>query len=170
MILHHIRIQQTKNSTRGVLLMHDPKVEERIVWICELLEDGYRGEKQRGITRIDPNLYEVQPIQYGRFYEKYHQEFGDNFAVAVVNKFGEDKAGRHGNVRVHMGNFVEDTEGCPLTAIRVDYDPKKKVFFGIPTSSTPAYRKLYEILNGVYDPETKRFKEPVFWKISEQFV
>lgn len=170
MILHHIRIQQTRNSTRGVLLMHDPKVEERIIWVCELLEDGYREVKEKGVTRIDPNMYEVQPIQYGRFYEKYHEEFEHEVAFAIVDKFGIDRAGRHGNVRVHMGNFVEDTDGCPLTAIRVDYDPAKKKFFGVLTSSKPAYLRLYEILHAIYDPETKRFKEPVFWRVSEQFV
>lgn len=170
MILHHIRVQETKNSTRGVLLYNDPIIEDRPIWVCEILEDGYRKDKVRGVTRIDALQYEVVPIQYGKFHQKYSQEHGHKFATALMDKRGIDKAGRHGNVRVHKGGDVEDTDGCPLTAIRVDYDPRAKNFFCVPGSSTPAYLRLYAILEKLYVPETNSFKEPVFWKISEQFV
>ncbi len=169
MILHHIRIQKAKDTIRGVLLRHDPKVEERIEWICELLEDIWRQIKVHGKTAIDAKTYEIVPIQYGKFYDKFAKK-GDLFAIALMDKKGIDKAGRHSNVRVHPGADEDDTDGCPLTANRVDYDPKQKDFFVVPGSSTPAYRRLYALLLTIYDKETNTFKEPAFWQISEQYI
>ena len=170
MILHHLRIQQTRNSTRGVLLKHDLKVEDHIDWVCEILEDGYRELKNKdthGLVRIDAAMYEIVPIQYGKFYDPKSDFL---FAIALMDKKGVDRAGRHGNVRVHKGGTVKDTDGCPLTAIRVDYDPAQKNFFVVSGSSTPAFLRLYNALLPIYDRETNSFKEPAFWKISEQFV
>ena len=169
MILHHIRWQQTKNSTRGYLIAQFSKIADALKFVCELLEDGPRLIKVRGLTRIDAQIYHVVPIQYGKFYDKYKAD-GDLFAIALMDAKGVDTAGRHGNVRAHKGNTVEDTDGCPLTAVRVDYDPKTKNFIVVAGSSTPAYRRLYETLLEVYDQETNTFTEDVFWKISEQFV
>lgn len=165
-VLKHFRIQvsRNQNSTRGVLMTPTN-------WLGEVLEDGPRKEKVRGMTRIDAKDYVVRPIQYGRFYEQYAEEHGHKFAIALVDTVdGPDRAGRHGNVRVHKGNKVENTDGCPLICNRVDFDPKTGLFFGVAGSSTPAYLRLYEYLEQYYDAEKKAFSTPIFWDIVEQEI
>lgn len=175
--LHHLRVEQNKLSTRGILVRHDEKIEERIIWICDILEDGMPadGKKIKGLTRIDPKTYYVVPIQYGRFYEKYKSdpsEGGHNhkFAIALMDQPGKDTAGRHGSVRVHKLNTTDQTDGCPGTGNRVEYNQKTKLFEIPGGLSTPAYLRLYNLLFQQYDETTNKFKQDVFWVISEQFI
>ena len=168
MELLHIRVQQTKDSTRGLVMNHTP---EKTEWVCEVLEDGYRPPeaKEHGKTRIDAKRYRVVPIKFGRFFLQYSKN-GDKFAIALMETPPTDRAGRHGNVRVHKGNKIVDTEGCPLVGNRVDYDPTTGNFFIVGGSSTPAYLRLYALLAGVYDSVKGEFTEDVYWTIQEQFI
>jgi hypothetical protein len=165
MILDHIRCEQTRDSTRGTLICYEQTVE----WICDVLEDGYRKEKEHGRTRIDAKTYHIVPIQFGRFYEKYQEAHGHKFAIALMENPSIDRAGRHGNVRVHKGNKVEDTEGCPLVG-QLRFDGISKNFVLLAGTSTPAYLRLYKLLEAYYNEETKAFTEDIFWRITEQFA
>jgi len=167
MDLFHYRIQQTKDSTRGFLML---KTDSPMRWVCDVLEDGYREKKEHGKTRIDALTYQVHPIQFGRFYAQYKKDHQHKFAIALMDSEGFDRAGRHGNVRVHKGNVVDDTEGCPLVGNRVDYDSTTKNFCVVPSSSTPAYLRLYKALESLFDEETKAFTVPVRWIIVDQIL
>lgn len=170
MILDHIRAEQTKDSTRGILLHYSGGAEEYTTteWLCDVLEDGYRKQKEHGKTRIDAKTYYVVPIQYGRFYERYNEAHGHKFAIALMDKPGVDRAGRHGNVRVHKGNKVQDTEGCPLVG-QLRFDGIGKNFVLLSGTSTPAYLRLYKLLEPYFNEEKKAFSEDIFWRITEQF-
>jgi hypothetical protein len=169
MILDHIRCEQTRDSTRGILLAYSGSEQETTEWLCDVLEDGYRKVKEYGKTRINCKTYCVVPIQYGRFYAKYNEAHGHKFAIAIMDEPGKDRAGRHGNVRVHKGNKVADTEGCPLVG-QLRFDSIGKNFVLLAGTSTPAYLRLYKFLEAYYNEETKNFTEDIFWRITEQFA
>lgn len=170
MILDHIRCEQTTDSTRGILLSYSGSGELDLTeWICDVLEDGFRKVKEHGKTRIDCKTYHIVPIQYGRFYQKYNEAHGHLFAIALMDTPGVDRAGRHGNVRVHKGNKAADTEGCPLVG-QIRFSSLDKNFVLLGGTSTPAYLRLYKLLEPYFNPETKAFNEDIFWRITEQFA
>ena len=168
MILDHIRVEQTQNSTRGMLLAQFQKEGSIPTWISDVLEDGYRKVKEHGKTRIDPATYHVVPIQFGRFYQRYNEAHGHLFAISLMDNPPVDRAGRHGNVRVHKGNKNTDTEGCPLVG-QIRFDAASQNFVLLGGTSTPAYLRLYKLLEPYFSQETKAFSEDVFWRITEQF-
>ena len=170
MILDHIRCEQSKDSTRGILLAYNGSGEfDTTEWICDVLEDGFRKIKEHGKTRIDCKTYHVVPIQYGRFYQKYNEAHGHQFAIALMDVPGTDRAGRHGNVRVHKGNKAEDTDGCPLVG-QIRFSSLDGNFVLLAGTSTPSYLRLYKLLEPYFNVETKSFSEDVFWRITEQFA
>lgn len=165
MKLYHLRVEQTKDSTRGILIQMDG---DKPVYLTSILEDGYRETKVKGETRIDPAAYFVVPIQFGRFYQAYSAAHGHKFAIALMSNPPEDTAGRHGNIRVHKGNEVTDTLGCCLVGNNIHLVGEN---FEIPQGmSTPAYLAFYNFLYQFYDETTKKFKEEITWSIIEQFI
>jgi len=169
MILDHIRCEQTQDSTRGTLIAQFQKDGTTPTWVCDVLEDGYRKVKEHGKTRIDMGTYHVVPIQFGKFYDKYREAHGHQFAIALMDNPPIDRAGRHGNVRVHKGNKSTDTEGCPLVG-QIRFSSVDKNFVLLAGTSTSSYLKLYKLLEPFFNPETKSFSEDIFWRITEQFA
>lgn len=123
-----IQIVESPNSTVSYMLI-DGKHE------CFVVEDGYSKTKVKGETRIDGGVYYLGMRTHGRFYEQYKAKFGHEFAIEIkdVPKFSD--------ILVHIGNDIEDTNGCNLANKGFSQDTKGN-FFGI--DSTRAYLDFYK--------------------------
>jgi hypothetical protein len=94
-----------KRATLGRLFMEQPGTlvpdVKQYAWICETLEDEIRppGVKVYGETCIPPGRYRVRLITSARF--------GPNIpGVEDVPMFEA--------IRIHAGNYIDDTDGCIL--------------------------------------------------------
>lgn len=106
-----------------------------------VVEDGYREQKVMGETRIPAGRYQVVQCQQGRFFAAYKNRFGHDFVPYLKNVPGFE------GVLLHIGNTVNDTQGCLLicSGIKMDTDGS---YLGV--ESTAAYRRLYSMLNLAY--------------------
>lgn len=77
---------------------------------CWTLEDSVRDEKVQGKTAIPYGVYDVEITYSPRFKRDTIQLFN------TPDKAVEGNGMRFTGVRVHGGNTVDDTEGCPLVA------------------------------------------------------
>ena len=77
---------------------------------CWTLEDAVRDEKVHGQTAIPYGVYDVEITYSPRFKRDTIQLFN------TPDKAVEGNGMRFTGVRVHGGNTVDDTEGCPLVA------------------------------------------------------
>jgi Family of unknown function (DUF5675) len=161
-IFSMVRTHQTRDSTLSSLTFSKDLS-------CFILEDGYRQVKEWGRTRIDPNIYRIVPIQYGRFYMSYAKAYGHKFAIAIMNDSDPelDKCGRHGNVRLHIGNFVTDTDGCLLCGTTSGFDKDNNLY--TIQGSKDKYLAIYKFLETFFDEKTGKFSEPLKIKIVEQW-
>jgi hypothetical protein len=136
MLLTQTVIKESPNSTVSKLECSD-------IFLGFVIEDGHRPVKIPGETRIPGGKYPLKPIQYGTHYERYSKRFGHDFAIAVTD------VPNFSYIRYHIGNYVRDTEGCPLNNWGFYWDEKKQIFVG--SRSTACYLNFYEFLKKGFD-------------------
>lgn len=127
-----IEIASTTNSTVSMLYI-DGRHESFII------EDGYRGAKVPGETRIDGGIYHLKARYHGKFYEEYKRKFNHEFAIEIVG------VKNFTDILSHIGNTVKDTRGCTLNNMGFKIDVNTGNYVGI--DSTTAYKRFY---NSVY--------------------
>ena len=90
-------------------LMQDVKLPE---FLCWTLEDAIRppGEKVHGQTCIPPGRYRVSLVHSARFGP-------ETISLDPVPMFT--------GIRVHAGNAIDDTDGCPLVGETRSSTPNK---------------------------------------------
>lgn len=126
------KIAETKNSTVSKMLISGE-------FFCFVVEDGYRAEKVAGETRIPDGVYNIVKRTEGSFYSRYKKNFGHAYALQLENVPGFQF------ILIHTGNTVEDTRGCLLVADGIAI--QKGAFVGVPGLSTPAYLRLYSLID-----------------------
>ena len=136
-------IAQTKNSTVSSVhySLNEFTVDEETHFLGFMIEDGYRKDKVWGETRIYGGIYDVNKIQHGRFYEKYKRQFNHKFAIEIVHTTEIHPKFKH--LRIHTGNTVRETNGCPLINTGVIMSNGNWVGRG----SRDAYLKLYDLVD-----------------------
>jgi len=102
-----IRVEQGTEATLGTLLVDGQS-------ICWTLEEPWRGNQQ-----------DVSCIPPGRYPLKLENSPSKGRALWTI----KDVPGRV-YVRIHAGNTVDDTEGCPLTGIDPGYLKGKRAVLG----------------------------------------
>jgi hypothetical protein len=124
-----VRIAYRDTYTIGKLYVKDDKISDNWSYLCDTLEDKYRGDKLDGIkvfgqTAIPKGTYK------GCF--DYSTHFHTIMPHILDVPYFE-------GIRIHCGNTDLDSEGCLL----VGYNTSK----GILTNSRFAFQKLMNFLN-----------------------
>jgi len=120
------KLKETANSTLSAMTVNGE-------FFCYVLEDAERIPKIWGESRIPGGIYNVLPVTHGRFYNKYKEKFGHEFALHV------EKVSNFTGIMIHVGNQVHDTLGCLLVG---DSYVKNKDY--VLMKSTVAYKRLYD--------------------------
>ncbi|MFW5498568.1 MULTISPECIES: DUF5675 family protein [unclassified Maridesulfovibrio] len=116
-----IRVESTDEATLGGLLVDGKS-------ICWTLEEPWRENKQN-----------ISCIPVGRYPIKLEYSPSKRCELWTV----KDVPGRS-YVRIHKGNTVDDTEGCPLTGIKPGYLEGKRAVLG----SREAFKEFMDAMNG----------------------
>ncbi|WP_207422824.1 DUF5675 family protein [Desertivirga brevis] len=126
-----IRVAAGKNSTLSHLYINS-------IFQCFLLEDSIRKEKIRGITCIPEGKYQLRLNTTAGMNQRYKQSY------AGLHKGMLEISGipNFSLVFIHVGNYITDTAGCPLTGhswavVKGDFQVQQSAF---------AYREAYPIL------------------------
>lgn len=104
------------------------------------LEDGYKAKKVYGQTRIPHGLYRLQKRFHGKHFERYSRRYGHDFTIEIMD------IPSFTNVLFHTGNFIRDTEGCPLINTGYSLSNRDGSFFGL--KSLLAYTSFYSFMDG----------------------
>ena len=118
--IHHIVQHRTYHPTFTESELFVPWSDERFCWI---LEDQGRpvNVKFPGETCIPEGIYEVGYSVSQRFGKEMIQLTGIGRKDFVLSKDGVSFSG----VRVHGGNDVDDSHGCPLANFNTDHKGKQ---------------------------------------------
>ena len=103
---------------------------------CFILEDIYRDEKIKHITRISEGTYQLTLRVYGKFHTTYSKKYPE-FHIGMIEVLNVPN---FTDILIHPGNTPEDTSGCLLTGGEVDEN--KMIIKG--GTSVPAYISLYK--------------------------
>lgn len=125
--------------------------------ICWILEDGQRDKKEYGKTRIPAGRFRLKPTRNSKFYPIYRND--PNLKLKYVLTIVE--VPEFDLIRVHAGEDVEDTLGCPITGIGTGMDAKKN--FTV-TRSREALKRIHAYLDPYFDEKAMDFTIPVFWE------
>jgi Family of unknown function (DUF5675) len=106
-----------------------------------LVEDGARKVKVKHETRIPAGRYRIIKRTYGRIFEKYRADFGQEYVLELENVPGFT------DILIHIGNSISDTSGCLLP--NYEYYMSYGNYYG--RESTQAYKDLYEIVRKAFD-------------------
>ena len=151
MELKLIRKYFTENSTVGELYVNDKLY-------CYVLEDVDRGlDSKMGIKRIAwLKQHSKTAIPYGKYEiaNTYSNRF-KKYLPLLINVPGYD------GIRIHPGNYADDTEGCLLPGT---YDPKVPNFVG---NSRVTFDALFKVLQDAEKKE-KIFIEITWDQTSQQ--
>lgn len=128
------KIDETRNSTISMLSLES-------VFVAMILEDGYRYQKEYGLTRIDPGIYPIVKQTQGKFYNKYKSRYGHDCVFRI------DDVPRHDGILIHIGNHPHDTAGCPLTC--TGFQKNGSEYMGL--QSEDAYLKFYNMARPLID-------------------
>jgi len=148
-LLKIIRVEQTNNSTLSHLYVFDDSLK---MWLFEsyLLEDAVRKVKIPTATAIPTGVFPLKIRKEGAINLRYEKKFKDfhkgMIEIAELPNFKY--------VMIHIGNYIKDTEGCPLTGSTYSNNGKDFEVF----ESEKAYKKLYSkvidrVLAGGYSVE-----------------
>jgi len=111
---------------------------------CFILEDAIRETKIPSETCIPAGRYQVIRRYHGRFYENYKKRFGHNHVFEIVG------IPNYSDVLYHIGNDIQDTRGCQLTAQDVSFETMGRPKI-IVRRSTEAYLAFYDALTKEFD-------------------
>jgi len=117
------RIRQQAKATFGTLTINGD--------IVATLEDQIRSTKIHGETAIPAGTYQLELRNEGGKTKKYARRFPDMHQGMIWLRYVPDFT----YVYIHIGNFVDDTEGCILVGERARTRSLQ--------SSTKAYLRIY---------------------------
>ena len=132
-----IRVAQGKNSTLSHLYIDG-------IFQCFLLEDKIREKKIMKQTAIPEGIFKLSLNTWGGMNKTYFPKYGPihkgMIEIANLPTFA--------SVYIHIGNTIEQTEGCPLVGLSWI---KKEGDFQVLQSVDAykqVYRKLYDVATG----------------------
>jgi len=148
-LLKIIRVEQTDNSTLSHLYVFDESLK---IWLfeCYLLEDAIRKVKIPTATAIPTGVFPLKIRKEGMINLRYEKKYKDwHKGMLEIAELPNFKF-----VMIHIGNYIKDTEGCPLTGSTYSNNGKSFEVF----ESEKAYKKLYSkiidrVLAGGYSVE-----------------
>lgn len=108
-----------------------------------IIEDGFKPQKIKHVTRIPSGTYQVTARKHGGHYESYKKRFGHEFSIQIQN------VPNFTHILIHIGNTHKDSSGCLLINSGCDYSTQKDTFTG--NGSTFAYKRLYKLLKDYWD-------------------
>jgi len=129
MILRLERFSDNNGSTLGTLKINN-------VFECFSLEDPYRKDKIKKITRIPAGTYEVELRKEGSANKKYKERYRDMHKGMLHLK----NVPGFKYILIHVGNYKEDTEGCILVG---EKSCSNRYSEGKVLESRDAYERLY---------------------------
>ena len=130
MIIRVYRYLSTPDATLSQIYVDEQR-------ICYGLEDGKNFPKIPGKTRIPAGAYQTILRTVGGTHERYLRKFGPEFHKGMLWLQGVPN---FQYILIHIGNTVEDTEGCVLLGLGRD-ETRMTV-----SASTSAYKKLYPMV------------------------
>jgi len=143
MELELLRFSDKNKSTLGLLFADLGCCRD---FLCFILEDPHREKKIKKKTRIPEGRRKIELRTYGRHHEDYKKRFPDfhrgMLEIKDVPNFTD--------ILLHIGNFIWDTEGCPLPgniAVSNIYSPATL------GDSTSAYKYMYKYIIAAFDRE-----------------
>jgi len=122
------RYSSQSRSTLGVMLLNNK-------FQCYTLEDSFREEKIKNITRIPNGKYEIKLREFGGHYEKYINKYEGHEGMLWLQDVPVFE-----NILIHIGNRDEDSSGCILVGSTANNNSKEKGFI---SNSTEAYLDMY---------------------------
>jgi hypothetical protein len=123
-------VSDTPNSTLSKMTINNE-------FFCFIIEDGARIQKVMGKTRIPGGRYKIRKRTFGRFYELYNRRYNHLFVPELLD------VPNFTNILIHIGNTVENTDGCLLPNMGAILD--REVFRGM--QSAVAYLRLYKLMS-----------------------
>jgi len=102
MIITVARYNDNGRNTIGKLFLNS-------AFECYTLEDTYRQQKVRGVTRIPSGIYRVTLRTAGGMHSRYSQRFDYHRGMLWIRNIPDYEW-----VYFHIGNYAKDTQGCPL--------------------------------------------------------
>ena len=131
----------TLNSTLGML-----SVNGRTTFFT--LEDGYRENKVAGETQIPAGRYEIKYRTAGGMSKRYAERFPGHRGMIHLQNVKDFQF-----VYIHVGNYVEDTEGCILVGSGGLKHGKNCSI----TDSVKAYKELSQMIAEAFDSGERVF-------------
>lgn len=129
------RVAQTENSTLSLLHI-DGKFE------CYLLEDKLRKVKLKKHTAIPSGKYKLKLNTDGGMNVRYKRRFPE-MHKGMIEIDGIDN---FDYVYIHLGNSINDTEGCPLTGSAVTIRGGEFFVTGSEAQYVKTYPKLLKLI------------------------
>lgn len=133
MHLHQQLIAETQNSSLSIL-------SKGGVFVCFILEDGYRERKVMHETRIPPGTYKIVQRKYGKFYDRFSKLYRLAFMSEIADVPGFT------DILIHPGNTIGDTSGCLLTGTAAGIDPATGNFYIVEKKSSPAFLLVHALI------------------------
>ena len=138
MLIQVYRYMSNEHGTLGILKVNGE-------FRCYTLEDPFRAVKVPGETRIPGGIYRLALRDEGGMTRRYEAKYPYHVGMLWL----QDVPGFEW-VYIHVGNQVEDTEGCIL----VGRAPNFYNEYPTVANSTAAYERIYpEISEAVIDGE-----------------
>ena len=138
---HLIRLATAANSTAGSLYaVYGPR-NPRITWLAFTLEDGYRGEKIPGETRIPAGQYSLSLRMHGSHHKRYAKRYANHRGMVQL----DTRLAYPGwsDILLHIGNSSDDTTGCLLVGEKAERLPSGE--FRV-LNSGKCYNRVYPFL------------------------
>ena len=132
-----IRVAQGKESTLSHLYIDG-------IFQCFLLEDKIRDKKIMHKTAIPEGIFKLRLNTWGGMNKTYFPKYGPihkgMIEIAELPTFS--------SVYIHIGNTIEQTEGCPLVGLSyIKKDGDFQVLQSV-DAYKQVYKKLYEAATG----------------------
>jgi hypothetical protein len=138
LLILHNRIKSTTDSTLSEITI--PQEE----FFCYALEDGYHRFKIFGKTRIGAGVYPITLRRSGGLFKKYSKRFNSEHPMVWIRNIKNFKW-----VYYHIGNTVNDTDGCPVLGHAYSLDKEKNLF--VVWNSTGAYSEFHSLIKNAIE-------------------
>jgi len=108
---------------------------------CVSIEDTFRHNKIKGVTRIPAGRYKVELRKEGGMYGRYLDKHGTDGMLHLQNVPGFTF------IYLHIGNTDEDSHGCILVAQEIRQGVTRGQLEQRIVSSTNTYKKLHALVS-----------------------
>jgi hypothetical protein len=137
-----LRVQRISSGDEASLgVMHDISGDPS--FLCYTLEDQFNEPKVPGETRIPPGRYQIKLRTEGGMFDRYQARFPWHRGMLWLQDVPDFQF-----IYIHVGNKDDDSEGCLLVG---DGQMQNVTERGQVTSSTSAYRRVYELILAALD-------------------